>query len=596
MRNHYEKILSRIELDGMLADLKNLLERERPQTSAAHDASAVYSAEALKRIGASDVRVVRVPADGKTVYLDKTMPLGWSASKGKLTVVSAAGYGAGEVIADYAEHPFHLISGSVSTQKGGIDVPLVTEKAFHQGTDVKGALILLEQATWPRRGILTPVLDRGAIGIVSCFLRGAELYPDSFQWVVASTETRSWHVTKKDRDFISFCISPNEGTRLRTAADVGPVLLHAESDGKRFETKMSYVTGIIPGRRKEEVWLTAHLYEPLADDNSSGIAAVVETMRQIHSKGMPEFTVRAIFAMEVYGFAAYAASRNLPLHKEVIGGCNYDGIYHKKINFTPAGPALPYFGNAILRLLYHTLRNGDIPEVTISRTGHYFDDIWISDPTIGVPSVWPIHADMNIWHNSIQDIDYIKPDLLRRASAIYMAIADALANPSEKIASDAADAVIGILPALRAEAEKFDDKAEAFAYLTGVQRKHLADFGRILDDFAVQPLLAAFDAAAQDAAAGLPCIKAHDEIEKQYRRLVPGIPCDLCLATDEYRYCDLDFMYEGFSFILTGMDGKTPFETLLRRAEYEEGRPFSEEEKDRYRKQAEYLVKWGYIA
>ena len=61
------------------------------------------------------------------------------------------------------------------------------------------------------------------------------------------------------------------GDKLRAAVRDGEVIVQVLSDGRRYKGEIDVVTGILPGKEKKEVWILAHLYEPLSDDNSSGV-------------------------------------------------------------------------------------------------------------------------------------------------------------------------------------------------------------------------------------------------------------------------------------------------------------------------------------
>ena len=87
----------------------------------------------------------------------------------------------------------------------------------------------------------------------------------------SNPDASSPHPHADDRPFIGFSVSPRTGDQLRAAARRGPVVVHVFSDGRRYAGELECVTGLIAGDDPREVWLTAHLYEPLADDNSAGV-------------------------------------------------------------------------------------------------------------------------------------------------------------------------------------------------------------------------------------------------------------------------------------------------------------------------------------
>lgn len=572
----------------------NLTALELPQDSRAQIKSAGYAAQLLRDAGAENVEFIPIAADGKSCYLDKTMPMGWEAESGRLSILSAPEETAkGEVIADYEKHPFHLVYGSIATPEGGLNAPLVTEKDFLKGADIKGAFVLLEEDTWPRRNILTPVLDKGGIGLISSFLRGGDLTPDNLQWVTASTEGRQWHIIDTDRDFISWSISPNQGRRLRLLAEKGPIMLHCECNAKRCISSVPIVTGIIPGKKKEEVWLSAHLYEPLIDDDSSGVATVIETFHLLKAQGTPEYTIRAIFAMELYGFAAYAARFPLPLREKVLGGCNFDGSYAKKVQCVLSGTANAFYGNAILRLFCEENKGETHPEIVYRATGKYFDDISLSDPTVGVNQFWPLVHDTPFWHNSIQNKDMLDMEYYKGSAALNITLIDALANPDMALAERAVEILTKDLASYGEKAKKYPSPQRYFSRRADNMLASLKDFARPLGE---APDTTLFEKEAERILSALP------EGEKTlpggpvYSRACPGLPNDLRKFPLEKRNFGADFLYGAFSHILANMDGKSSLEELIERASYEEEIPaFSKEEKDHFYFVAEELAKYGYL-
>src|SRR5262249_35606690 len=146
------------------------------------------------------------------------------------------------------------------------------------------------------------------------------------------TEGQHWHVQVSDRPRIGFSVTPRTGDKLRAALRKGPVLVHVASNGKLFEGELDIVTGVVPGEDERELWLMAHLYEPLPDDNSAGVVGAIEVakvLRRLIANGTlprPRFTLRLIFSMEMYGYAAYASSRGVPLRDRVLGAINLDGM------------------------------------------------------------------------------------------------------------------------------------------------------------------------------------------------------------------------------------------------------------------------------
>ena len=83
------------------------------------------------------------------------------------------------------------------------------------------------------------------------------------------------------------------------------------------------------------MWLLAHLYEPLIDDNSSGVIgciAILKALREMVRQGKIrlKYSVRVVFASEMYGFAAMADHYGGDLSQRTIGAINMDGMNASK--------------------------------------------------------------------------------------------------------------------------------------------------------------------------------------------------------------------------------------------------------------------------
>ena len=400
MKKVYEDFLTCFSGDWLYDRVSELYEFEQKQTFTACELAAEYTLQLLQCLGIPNARMMHFPANGRTAYQDKKMPLAWDAKVGKLTLLNAklpealSAFGrmedAGSVVADYQEHPYSLIKGSVLPQPEMI-VRIMTESQVKAGEDPTGALVMLNPLTWPRAAVVSPLLDLGAIGIISDFLTGRYQTPDARQWVNACTEGIHWHIEDDDREFIGFSVSPRVGDVIRAAADQSADLMaKVECDGMRYEGKLPLVTALIPGESSQEIWALAHLYEPLSDDDSAGVINTIASALEVMKRGKMRYSLRLIFAMEMYGFAAYAATRGEYLHNEVVGAVNLDtplSTIGGTARFIPSGPAVPFYGNIPLKQLAESL-DGIDPDFTVELIPHgdYGDDQLLSDATVGVPT------------------------------------------------------------------------------------------------------------------------------------------------------------------------------------------------------------------
>ncbi|MCM8768695.1 MAG: hypothetical protein NC911_03300 [Candidatus Omnitrophica bacterium] len=98
----------------------------------------------------------------------------------------------------------------------------------------------------------------------------------------ACTEGNHWHVREDERPFLGFSVSPRMGDLLCSTIRKGIVVAKATSNGKLLAGEVDLVTGLLPGAETRELWLMAHLYEPMPDDNSAGlIAAIARRLKEL---------------------------------------------------------------------------------------------------------------------------------------------------------------------------------------------------------------------------------------------------------------------------------------------------------------------------
>ena len=445
----------------------SLYRLERPQTFPAYQRAAAYTYDLLRAEGFS-AELLNFPADGKTTWQDKRAPLGWDVSTMRLSLVTKVAGITDPVLADYSREPLSAVKHSVATPPEGITADLVTEAQMKAGEDVRGCFVLLNQATRPRGQVVRTLLDLGALGWVSDYLEDPHTTPDSVSWINAGTEHNSWHVQAGDRDFISFQITPRTGLALRAACESGPVKVHALSDGRRYETELPVITGLLPGEDPREVWIVSHMYEPLIDDNANGVIgsiAILKALRQLRDAGelRLRYSVRVVFAAEMYGYAAYAEHLGGDLSGRVIGALNTDGITSsfdkssQKLYAAKEAPDLPgCVGNLVLRLVtdQELAHHPDFQVIPLDN--YYGDDCFLSDATLGCPTVWIEYMLRSGYHHNSW-LDESKFDV--DATVLHLAYSAAWVRA---MAAMEPEEVAALLPdALRRSRETLEKAAKA---------------------------------------------------------------------------------------------------------------------------------------
>ncbi len=603
-RELYRSFLSKIDTGRLYENTESLYRLEYGQTFSCYHKSAQRVVEILQNADIPNIEKISFPADGKTAYQDKIMPLGWEASSGKLTIVSGFEIPENFAAADYQKHPFHLIKGSCGTAPGGERVRIISEEQLLSGCDPHDALVLIPEGIGPFfSDFISRSLDLGVRGFVSDFAMNGEEAPDKLQWNNAFTERANWHVTCDDREFIAFCVTPETGKLLRKAVSRGEVLAEIESDARRFKSHVDLITALIPGQSDKEFWITAHLYEPLSNDNSSGIAAAIETARLLMAQGEQKFSLRLIFAMEYYGFAAYAATRR----HNAIGGCDYDAMYLRKdwkINFRCAAPATPFYGNYLAKIFADEL-NGEpeVPEINYLSSFEcmYDDDTFLADPTIGIPMVWPIRDGKNyMWHNSAQTMDYIHKEEFARGVALHTAYVSSVVNPGRDILPKVQASA---LKQLKEEpARSVGSAQEHFQVRYEILLQDLKDFEHVFDPEDIEPAVNALTEEFEALQGGLdneiPRSKWRDYISGIIpHRIKSGFPHDLAdVPPSERAPLPGSVLYSPLAAILANMNGKRNLAEIIRRTEHEICRLIPEKELQKLVRSLFYLARYGYIS
>ncbi len=595
------------DIDWLVRESNTLNDIEYYQSFKEYEESAKYVYNLLKEKGFNP-DFLTFPADGKTVYQDKRTPLAWRITKGTLEITKSEIPFENPIIADYKTSPFSVVKHSVSTPEGGIDTTIVTEDDMLAGADCKGKLVFLNSDTRPRYSFIPQVLDRGAIGFISDNIKAKEETPDYIQWLNAGTDDGNhWNVQCEDRDFIGFMLTPRTGKQLKEACSKGEVSVHIECDGERYEGEIHAVTAVLPGESTKELWIVAHLYEPFIADNSGSVMTAIASLmqiRQLQNAGkLPKlkYTIRVVFAMEFYGYAAMAEHFGGCLRDKVIGGINIDTPPMEKTDTHYAlymmPYASPYFGNCVLhalgKLFLETFPN---TEGVIRDAVYYCDDAALGDPTVGVPIVWAMHQADDYHHNSIQNDDFLDIPMTQRFAAFSTLLTILLADCS-------AELVLELLPEslAAAEAKLLEEvdyanncTARMSHFLNG-EKGHILDFKRIADlpeieetaaklklpKFEEHPI--AYEAAKR--AEGIIC-----------ERVGNGFPFDLInFPKNNRRPIPDGMLYGPMGLIIAGMDGKKNLAELIHGAWWECHREINDEKINEYIDFVLYLAEGGYL-
>jgi len=276
------------------------------------------SGEAVRSPG-EGVRSPGASAPGSlTVETATTNSPGWDYSVGTVALIRDGQQDL--VVLSKEKERVALAINSVSTD-GKIDAPLIDvgrgQAADFEGKDVKGAVVLGDADLG---GLFRQaVTQRGALGVISTAIaKYIADDPDVLQWGSIPMDA-----TRKAFGFKS---SRRAATTMREALKAGPRRVRVEVVSTFANKPERTLVYEIPGRTlpNERVVLAAHIQEPGANDNASGVATLMELARSL---GMgvasgrippPARTITFLWLNEISGSRAWIAR-----HQDLMPGVRY---------------------------------------------------------------------------------------------------------------------------------------------------------------------------------------------------------------------------------------------------------------------------------
>ena len=246
--------------------------------------------------------------------------------------------------------------------------------------------------------------------------------PDGRQWVNAWGDN-GWAFTKTSTPLLCFSISPR-GTKLvrKLLAKHGAVRVKATVESRYYNGPYSYATGVIPGAGPEEVLTLGHNAEQGAEDNATGVAAILEaaaTLNRLITSGklpQPQRSIRILTMPEMYGSMHYISAHPERMHRTIaaltvdtpaasyeLGGTEYT-FY---MNPQAASSFVDAFMLKIAADYFPTVRvTGD--QYRAGRPWHWHPfatgtDAYLGDPTVGVPDISVYSGSGVVTHHNSED-------------------------------------------------------------------------------------------------------------------------------------------------------------------------------------------------
>lgn len=445
------------ELSGQAAKsyVAEITRFHRIQASTMFHEAAEYIRDTLRSIGLKDAQIERFASDGAVKYWTWTSPVGWKVKTASLYLVKPEK----KLIVRYKDVPTCLHTYSNFTPPEGITAELVdvgegTKPEHYKKKDVKGKFVLAtgrakpvhEQAVY-KYGAAAVVTD--SITYEMKNVRESVDIPDAHAY-------QSIWPTKEELGKLTFgfSLSKRQGNHLRVLLrDQKTVTLKANVDAKLFPSNLDIVTATIKGGSKpnEEIFLIAHLChpKPSANDNASGSGLLLEIARTIQSLkksgkiGTPARTIRFLWVPETFGTIAYLYHHE-DLAAKLVAGINLDMVGQNQelckstLNLDKTPDSNPsYLNDYVFSLFERSIELFDQKtgfgsastfRYSINTFSGGSDHAEFNDSTFRVPCVMLIQWPDTYYHTSMDSIDKVSEDSLKRVGWIASIATLTLAN------------------------------------------------------------------------------------------------------------------------------------------------------------------------
>jgi hypothetical protein len=407
--------------------------------------TAQYLKDRMTAIGLSGVEMIDTPADGTSQFGYWTMPLAWDVKQARLEIVEPVVPEEFKVLADFEKIPTSLGMWSGPTPPGGVTAEVIelrgrTSEAI-ESLNVKDKLVLTPQNP---SGIKWLLAKKGALGAINTFTENADLQ-DGRQWINAWGDN-GWAFTKGSSPLLCFSITPRQTAFLRKLlAEKGVVRVKAMVDSRYYAGSYPYVTGIIPGSGTgEEVLTLGHTSEQGAQDNATGVAAMLEalgTLKRLIASGRlpkPVRNIRILLMGELYGSMHYIATNPERIRRTVAAMC----VDTPAAPYSMAGTEYTFYMNPHVAKSYVDafvlqVARSYFSKLSPPRPWHWEGymvgtDTYLGEPGIGIPTVWPYSGTgVHTHHNSEDTPDKVDSRSLRDLAAVTAAYLYFIASAGE---------------------------------------------------------------------------------------------------------------------------------------------------------------------
>ncbi|MEL6535840.1 MAG: M28 family peptidase [Bacteroidota bacterium] len=234
--------------------------------------SSIYHVEKIL-LDAGYVKEAEASPEDRLVYRLETRPMeemAWEPVSGTVTLV-----GEETPLLDYATNRNMININSLSTPEEGVEAEVVWVKSLGEveDLDLEGKIAFVE--THPYWAFRAGIFRQGAVGLFTYRL------PDYTQPEKHNTSIQFSGIPETEESVFGISLSYSAMTALKAKLEQGTTRVRVILDTKRYESEELTLVAKVRGSQapEEEFVFSAHVQEPGANDNASGVGCLAESAR-----------------------------------------------------------------------------------------------------------------------------------------------------------------------------------------------------------------------------------------------------------------------------------------------------------------------------
>jgi len=402
-----ERVRPEVKPEQAMEYMRSVYSTDRWFTFPKFQETAQYLQHAMTEAGLQNVELLGAPADGVTQAGYWTEPLAWDVKQARLELTDPDVPEEFRVLADREKVPTSLGMWSGPTPAGGVAAQVVE---WNPKGEMRGKLVLTKQNP---ANIKWDLVKKGVLGAINTFTENPGL-KDGRQWINAWGDN-GWAFTKGSTPLLCFSITPRQSEYVRKMLAAGrTVNARATVDSRYFSGVYPYVTGVIAGDGSDEEVLTlGHSSEQGAQDNATGVAAMLESLATIHrliASGRlprPKRAIRLLLMGEMYGSMHYVMTHPERISRTVAAMT----VDTPAAPYDLAGTEYTWYMNPHVAKSYtdaFVLHVSQLYFPQVQRPWHWHEfmsgtDTYLAEPTVGIPTVWPYSGTGVVSHHNSED-------------------------------------------------------------------------------------------------------------------------------------------------------------------------------------------------